>query len=202
LIEYLLFLIQFAAIGALLFLYRRLRARLAEVEAEAAPTESPELSASVAQLIAELKRTAAEIAAELTTKSAALERLLREAEAPLAGTAAVPPAPVPLSSLLAPAVPSYEAAQPRELEPVPLTPFPRREGRSRLPSPRGRGAGGEVLPVPSPAVEETERNRHEEALRLAREGWSSVQIARQVRTEREEVELLLGLYKETGRDPE
>ena|GEM_PF-5569400 len=86
-IEYVLFVGQFAAFTILLFLYRRLQMRLAEleqsVEADRAHSPEDDLEEGVRELIAELKRTAEEIGADLSARSTHLEAVIKEADARL-----------------------------------------------------------------------------------------------------------------------
>ena len=85
--EYLLFLVEFAALTALLFLYQRLQARLSEVESAVERAESSrpgDTEESLRELIAELNQTAEQIAASLSERSRRLEELIGEADVRLA----------------------------------------------------------------------------------------------------------------------
>jgi hypothetical protein len=134
----------------------------------------------VADMMADLRRTADHIGQDLAARSAVLQRQIEEAErrgVMLAEQASRPVEPPP-----APRVERVEVG-PRVT--VPLTP-------PVAPEPV-------IKTEPFRPIDLRDAERYQQVFKLAEQGLSSLEIARQTRVGREEVELLLGL-KDEGRN--
>jgi hypothetical protein len=129
------------------------------------------------EMMAELRRTADHIGQDLAARSAVLQRQIEEAER--------------RGVMLA-----EQATRP--VEPPPA---PRVDVGARVATPTAPPAAPEppIRTEPFRPIDLRDAERYQQVFKLAEQGLSSLEIARQTRVGREEVELLLGL-KDEGRN--